>query len=189
MKRRTSGKINFKKIIAVFASLMLLYNTGGYIVVYQQLIADTKQENHLAISEKKVKEKIILLSFRITDIENKTIDFIWKHSKEFKFNGDMYDIVERIDTKDSVHFYCFLDKKENKLNAAFNDQYENDLEEKKRKTSGRSLAAQQVTDLFLALIILSTPDCAGQKYLSLLEKGYLNNEPDIPSPPPKILIT
>lgn len=181
-----SGISISKKITAIIAALILLYNSSGYILVYQQLIMLTKYSNHLAIERKQVKEKIILLSFLKSDIENKTIDFIWKHSKEFKFNGSMYDIVDRIDTEDSVHFYCFLDKKENKLKADFNKHFEHNKEDKKNNSSGRALLALQVMDMFSNNTTLNPITCSNKKYSPYFEQGYLCNEPEIPSPPPKV---
>jgi len=174
-----------KKILTVIAVLILIFNSGGYVIVYQQLIMLTKYSNHLAIERKQVKEKIILLSFLKSDIENNTIDFIWKHSREFKFNGSMYDIVERIDSNDSVHFYCFLDKKENRLKADFNKHFEKDKEDKKNNSSASALLAQQIMDMFSTTTALNPLSCSNKNYSPYLVKGYLFNEPEIPSPPPK----
>ncbi len=177
-----------KKLTAIFAALILVYNTSGYIIVYQQLISLTRYNNHKAIEQKQVKEKIILLSFLKSDIENKTIDFVWKHSREFKFNGSMYDIVERYDTKDSVHFYCFLDKKENKLKADFNKHFEHDKGDKKNNSNGRRMPAPQLTDMFQSNNSVVEPYSKRQDFFSSLDTIYHNNEPDIPSPPPKEVI-
>ena len=40
----------------------------------------------------------------------------WIHSKEFRYNGEMYDIVNLIETPDSIHYYCWWDKEETELN-------------------------------------------------------------------------
>lgn len=177
-----------KKLIAIFAALILVYNTSGYIIVYQQLISLTRYNNHKAIEKKQVKEKIILLSFLKSDIENKSIDFVWKHSREFKFNGSMYDIVERYDTKDSVHFYCFIDKKENKLKADFNKHFEHNKADKKNNSGGRTTPVTQVTDMFHSASSVIEPQGNRQEYFSSPGIFYYNNHPDIPSPPPKEII-
>lgn len=177
------------RITALIAAITLLYNTSGYVIVYQQLTTLAKHSNHLAIEKKQVKEQIILLSFNKTDIKNGNIDFIWKHSKEFKYNGSMYDIVERIDSEDSVYFYCFLDEKENKLEANFNRHFEKDKEEKSRNSSGGTMLAQLITDLYLSTQSLNSLNCYRQNYSPSSEVAYTYNEPDIPSPPPKKFIT
>lgn len=40
----------------------------------------------------------------------------WKHSKEFEFKGDMYDIVDSEVHGDSIIYWCWWDHKETKLN-------------------------------------------------------------------------
>lgn len=174
-----------KKLTVITAALILIYNTSGYIIVYQHLISMTRYNNHQAIEQKQVKEKIIILSFLKSDIEDKRIDFVWKHSREFKYNGSMYDIVERYDTEDSVHFYCFLDKKENKLKADFNKHFENNKGDKKNNSGGRTIPAPQVTDMFHSASSVIGQDSNRQEYFCSLESTYQNNDPDIPSPPPK----
>ncbi|MDZ7626016.1 MAG: hypothetical protein U5J96_16410 [Ignavibacteriaceae bacterium] len=49
-------------------------------------------------------EMIELLIFNKEDIENNKIDFRWIHSREFKYNGDMYDIVTKEETDKQLIF-------------------------------------------------------------------------------------
>jgi len=177
---------NFKKIIAIVAALVLIYNSSGYVLVYQQLIQLTKNYIHNAIEKKEIDEEIILLSFKKSDIEEGKIDFKWKHKKEFRYNGGMYDIVERIDTADSVHFYCFYDHKENLLESNFNKHFDKENEDKKHNSAGRALLAQQITDLFFVTSDLFYTQESKLTYSPYLEKGNSLNEPEVPSPPPKL---
>ncbi|HSP87585.1 MAG TPA: hypothetical protein VLN45_05595, partial [Ignavibacteriaceae bacterium] len=137
-----------KKIIAIAAILILIYNSSGYVLVYHQLILFTKNSIYKAIEKKEIHEKIILLSFKKSDIENGKVDFKWKHKKEFKYKGGMYDIVDRFETKDSIHFYCFLDHKEKQLEENFNKHFEKERDDKKSKSTSRILLTQQVTDQY-----------------------------------------
>jgi hypothetical protein len=175
-----------KKIISVAAVLILIYNSCGYVFVYQQLIHFTKKSIHASIEKKSIHEKIILLSFKKSDIEQGKVDFKWKHKKEFRYKGGMYDIVERIETEDSIHFYCFYDHKENLLEANFSKHFERERDDKKHSSSGRILLAQQITDLFSVIPFLFYLQESKLSYSLFLEKGSSINEPEIPSPPPKI---
>lgn len=40
----------------------------------------------------------------------------WKHSKEFEYNGEMYDIVSKKETSDSVFYKLWWDKEETAIN-------------------------------------------------------------------------
>ena len=40
----------------------------------------------------------------------------WKHSKEFEYNGKMYDVISVQKGRDSISYTCWLDKEETELN-------------------------------------------------------------------------
>lgn len=58
------------------------------------------------------KNELVLLKFSTKESHDK---LKWKHSKEFEYNGEMYDIVERKATKDSIQYCCWWDHEETKL--------------------------------------------------------------------------
>ncbi|MFD1551731.1 hypothetical protein [Putridiphycobacter roseus] len=59
-------------------------------------------------------DELTLLKFSKSEVASA---LKWKHSKEFKFKGEMYDVVSKTETVDSIFFYCWWDKKETALNV------------------------------------------------------------------------
>ncbi len=59
------------------------------------------------------KSELVLLIFSKEDLNTK---LNWKHSKEFEFNNNMYDIVEADTTNNIVSYWCWWDSEETKLN-------------------------------------------------------------------------
>lgn len=59
------------------------------------------------------KEELVLLKFTS---EQQALHLDWKHSKEFEYAGEMYDIVEQFTKNDTTYFYCWWDKEETALN-------------------------------------------------------------------------
>lgn len=59
------------------------------------------------------KEELVFMAFSQEDLTTK---LKWKHSKEFEFNGEMYDIVECNETADSAFYWVWWDKEETELN-------------------------------------------------------------------------
>jgi len=57
--------------------------------------------------------ELVKLKFANSEIQKK---LKWKHSKEFEFNGEMYDIVKTKKTADSTEYYCWWDSEESSLN-------------------------------------------------------------------------
>ncbi len=58
------------------------------------------------------REDLVRFEFSEEEIETK---LEWKHSKEFRYQGEMYDVVERIPTENGYIFYCWWDNKETNL--------------------------------------------------------------------------
>jgi hypothetical protein len=58
------------------------------------------------------KSALVKLVFTVHE-SNTQLD--WKHSREFQYNGEMYDIVDREVRGDSIHFWCWWDHEETAL--------------------------------------------------------------------------
>ncbi|OAD90108.1 hypothetical protein A7A78_07780 [Aequorivita soesokkakensis] len=75
-------------------------------------------------------EELVLLKFTKEETETK---LRWEHSKEFEYNGQMYDIVSSEIKGDSIFYRCWWDYEETELNKklkkmvalAFNQDEEN----------------------------------------------------------------
>ena len=131
-------------------------------------------------------ELIELIIFSKTDIQNKKINFKWIHSREFKYNGDMYDIVEKKETETQLIIYCINDTKEKKLEAEFEKKvHHNSLENKQRPISNN-----------LNFVSISEPvqtetpaivNVSGMTFKDWLNQFYSSHNLDIPSPPPRLV--
>lgn len=58
-------------------------------------------------------EELVLLKFSKEETQTK---LRWEHSKEFEYNGQMYDIVSKEVKGDSIFYRCWWDHDETKLN-------------------------------------------------------------------------
>ena len=74
-----------------------------------------------AVVRKEVKWKMIagidkseLVFFQFSKKESQT-KLKWKHSKEFEFNGEMYDVVKKITSSQTIQYWCWWDHEETKL--------------------------------------------------------------------------
>ncbi len=59
------------------------------------------------------KEELVLLKFTKEEIKTK---LRWKHSREFEYKQQMYDIVEFEEKENYIYYWCWGDTKETKLN-------------------------------------------------------------------------
>lgn len=99
--------IGIMLILGLVAPLVLSYH---YLRVQKKLIR--KEVKYHLIEQTKL-DDLVLLRFSIAESQEK---LKWKHEKEFEFEGEMYDIVERENRGDSLFFWCWWDHEETQLN-------------------------------------------------------------------------
>ena len=130
-------------------------------------------------------EMIERLMFSKEDILFGKIDFRWIHSREFKYNGDMYDIVKKEETEKELIVFCINDTKEKKLEEEFENRIHKNSTEDKTHHIVKNLifnfisepAQTEEFDLSLAY---------KHNYYSQDAAHYKSFLPDIPSPPPRL---
>lgn len=64
------------------------------------------------------KKELVLLKFTENEKQSR---LRWKHSKEFEFEGQMYDITDSKVAGDTTYYWCWWDYEETKLNKKLND--------------------------------------------------------------------
>lgn len=130
-------------------------------------------------------EEIILLSISRKDIEANRVAFKWVHSKEFKYNGKMYDIKKNLSDADSLRFYCYYDKEENLLEELFNKYLKDDKENSKNRSGSFNFL------FFIGLVIdnslqIVLPD--GLRFLPITYNLASQTYVDVLTPPPQKLL-
>lgn len=133
------------------------------------------------------KSELILLKFTQTEITTK-LD--WKHSKEFEYNGQMFDIVEQETVGDSTSYLCWLDRSETKLNKqlrelvaiALGNNPQNQNQQKQFTLFIKSLYCNQPSIFKLDNLINESSLIYSTQIFSLLYEIE-----SIPTPPPEIV--
>jgi hypothetical protein len=153
-----------------------------------------KLEKHIV--RKSIKHKIIdgidddllvHMSFAKADTATK---LEWKHKKEFSYNGEMYDIVERIYTEDSVKYSLWWDNEETQLNRQLCQLTNNFFQRNSENENKSSYFGHVVKHFFYNespnFSIILTEEIHDSKWL-YLEKKTLNYI-DLDVPPPKFIV-
>lgn len=92
-------------------SVILLPISGTYLFFHFKEIQIKKEVNEFI--QNKIEEKDII-TLRFSDKEIKT-RLVWKHSREFIFEGNMYDIVDQGVDGNMTWYRCYRDHKETRL--------------------------------------------------------------------------
>lgn len=133
------------------------------------------------------KEELIeLLVFNKEDIVNQKINFRWIHSREFRYNGDMYDIVEKEETESQLIIYCINDTKEKKLEEEFEKRVHQNSSENKQKPSANylinNLLSEAVQNEKIRMELI--PEFIFREQFA---SRYKSIHSEIPSPPPRFV--
>lgn len=104
-----------KRLFSVFLLLILFLPSAGTTLWFLHRQKEIRKEvKHQLIAGLSDSE---LIHFKFTQDELASLE--WKHDKEFKYNGYMYDIVKRKKLGDTTHFWCWKDDKETELYQEF----------------------------------------------------------------------
>ncbi|MFZ6051543.1 hypothetical protein [Halocola ammonii] len=102
-----------KKTTAILLFFALTFPFWGSFVALHIQKEALQREIKWSIAEGLPKSQLTQLSFQSDEIDSLVN---WKHSKEFEYEGEMFDIVQTEITGDSTHFWCWWDKEETLLN-------------------------------------------------------------------------
>jgi hypothetical protein len=166
-----------KQIISIILLFLLIAPAVVTYTWIQQRKRAVKKEVKWKMIAGIDKKELVLLKFSKTET---TTELKWKHSKEFEFNNQMYDIVDKITTKDSVKYWCWWDFEETKLNQQLSkllvNVYQNDIPTKEKQSQiiqfYKSLFFEQVVawQPFLAIRSFYNNSCINNFYHYLFIK-------------------
>jgi hypothetical protein len=100
-----------KTFIILLLSCLLLPFTGTYLFYHFKEI-QIKEKVNLLIKNNIEEKDIITLRFSDEEIKTR---LKWKHSREFIFDGHMYDIVDQGVDGNITWYRCYRDHKETRL--------------------------------------------------------------------------
>jgi hypothetical protein len=164
-----------KKLASGILFLLFLFYSGGYYFLYVSRQFSIRNEVRREIKAGLRAEDITLITIPLHD--ESEIRWI-KPDKEFKYKGELFDVV-RIKIKDQKKLlYCFNDKKEKQLITSFHRQQQ---QKKKSDDKIRKVLNQLFYPPDSGQIIFYKPS---DFCFAPIIFYYQSNFPDILSPPP-----
>ncbi len=192
------------RLITVTVSLVMLFYSFGYIFVYWNLHKTFKKEgigkvrlmakdisiNNFNFNKddiKRLPNSELLLIIKIPKSvflrNDDSFQLVEKH--EFRYHGEMYDIVKSNIINDTVYFLCISDKNEDELEKAFLAHFFSDDSGKTNKKPIKSIIARLKYDATIVeKIEMPRIHNKSAKHLCL-DAFPLETVMDIPLPPPK----
>ncbi|MGQ9799697.1 MAG: hypothetical protein ACUVRG_10510 [Ignavibacterium sp.] len=181
-------KFNFKikKSLAILIISLLLFNSSGYILLYLSSLHFVKKYVINALDNNEYDKEIFLLTLSKKDIAKGKVSFKWIHSREFRYNGNMYDIKKNISDEDSLRVYCYFDEKENLLEQLFHKFAKSESDKSKQKQININLLS--FIGLFFNSETITSYRFIGTKIMSLTIYFQEQFNFEVPTPPPQILL-
>ena len=104
----------------------------------------------------------------------------WEDENEFRYRGEIYDVIEMKSTRDTMIFHCIADEKET---ALFNQYQKNN----KRNGTG-SFIFQLITASYILPThhLLQQPEKAIQSHFRHHSPSLKNPPSTVPQPPPNV---
>lgn len=118
-------------IVLLFSLLAPAIGTYTFLVYHKKQIRKEVKRKIIADLDK---NELVVLKFTVHELK---IKLHWKHQYEFRFNGEMYDVVHRQVSGDTVIYWCWWDQDETQLGKYFRKTLAvamgNDVQQKEKK--------------------------------------------------------
>lgn len=101
-----------KKYLSIFLIICLLIPFIGTYTRLQVEKYQVKRRIKWRLLQEMPRERLVLLKFTIQ--ESQTV-LHWEHSKEFEYQGEMYDVLSFKKLGDSIFYRCWKDTEETQI--------------------------------------------------------------------------
>ena len=172
-----------KKHIAILLFVIFSIDIAGYYLVFSFRQIIIKQNIKYSIKLNLPNELLTL----IISTPSTAKEILWKERGEFRYRGNMFDIVRKvIKSGDSIFYYCINDKKETKLFSNL-EEYVNKSQEAQKDASSRFQNYLNFHSILFFKPVKEFICRFNENYLvyNYIQSSYLNFIPDILSPPPE----
>lgn len=178
-----------KRALAIILLLTFTFNFLGVGFVYNAWLFSIKQDVEHKLTSK-YEEETILIKIPKKWEQDPPADFEWYDEHEFRYQGQMYDVVRKEIHKDKIWYFCHWDRAEtevlNNLSRYVSNYLQNDSDEQQKRTFLKTYLDHS----FLVSAIESAAVPISEVENSVAENMKIQNVfLDIDSPPPQITMS
>ncbi len=173
-----------KKTFSIFLILSFLFNAAGYLLIYSGLQSHLKEIAKENISTGRIVNKVLILAFSKTDINEGLSELRFLDEKEFTYKGKMYDVIKKECVNDSIYLDCLPDTNEDELNLAFNKNFDGDELNSNKNSPGQNLLKNILQDSVLSDNPILPRQFSKINYFTNKSITTLSNIYEVATPPP-----
>ena len=108
-----------RKLSAILLLACIFLEIGGYFFIYRINRKIIKREVREYLHDHADEFSQTEFRFNLSDQQDAYAELEWEDAREFRYHGEMYDVVERRETKQEVYIRCVKDDQESALVANF----------------------------------------------------------------------
>lgn len=138
--------ISFQRFTALFLLLCLTLPFLGTYTWLKMEKRKVKKTIKWRMIDGMDKSELVLLKFTKEEAE---AELEWEHSREFEYNGQMYDVVEKNEVGDTTYYYCWWDHEETKLNRQLSELVANAMGKNPLNKEKQERLTNFIKNLFL----------------------------------------
>ena len=148
----------------------------GYHLIFNFELASVKSEMKAFLQTQKNHKDVV--EILLTNEQSKQVD--WEDENEFRFNGEMYDVIEKKIVKKQLFIRCVEDRKE----TALLNEYQKD----NKRNSSNSITVQLITAQFIL-----PNDCSLKQPEKIISQNFIHRSSSLQNiastvllPPPDV---
>jgi hypothetical protein len=174
-----------RRLFALIFLFLYVYNIAGYLAVFSAMQFRIRSEVKKALKASVPESELTSFAFPTSSIE---YSVQWIEDHEFRYNGNLYDIVRSHTCGDTTYFACINDAQEEQLFDHLDNHVQRHMGD-----SGQSGKFDSFKDVFKDSIAnhrfpVGTLSFTGL-IVELAVSEYFPVEPDVPFLPPRLLST
>jgi hypothetical protein len=165
-----------KRLIAILLFTLFYITLLGYHFVFSFQLELAKAEMRNFLQGRKSHKDVVQLSLS----KEESDDLFWENDHEFRYKGEMYDVIEKKANGNKVLIRCVSDKKETGLL--------NEYQRNNKRNSSNSKVVQLITAHFVipAEHCLKLPERVLDNYFKDYSSSLQNIAPTVILPPPDV---
>lgn len=167
---------------------ILLYSTCGYFAVYSGMQYAVKKEVKRKLKLTVPKSELHLLKITKQFENEASIDIFERiHEGEFRYYGEMYDIVYKESRGDTTYYHCIKDDEEKLLFAGLSNAIHIYIGQNPHQQKKQDKLLQTLSKEYLApeKYLIQPKKLFVSNYISSKSAHYKSRMPEISSPPPQ----
>lgn len=178
-----------KRLTAILLLIVFTYSFLGAGFVYNIWLYSIKKEVKQKL-EKELVEESAIIKVPAKWEENPPDQFQWYEEHEFRYRGQMYDIIRKERHGDQIWYYCHWDKAETELLNNLSEYVASHLQQNPDKQQKKAFLKTFLDKSFLAGSIEWDINHLSKKFAYLpYQKSYTNIHPEIDPPPPRPIMS